>query len=242
MELGDFEALSFDCYGTLIDWETGISAVLDPWATRNGLALSSEQLLLAYSSHEAAVEAEDGTALYPKVLAEAMRRTGVELDTPVTDQEAEVFGASVRLWPAFEDSVTALQDLARNYQLIILSNVDRASFAASNQKLGVTFDAIITAEDLGSYKPNPQNFRALIERTQQMGIAPGKLLHVAQSLFHDHVPAKELGLSTVWINRRHGKPGWGATPDPQRELTPTWEFTSLAAFAAAARQPGAKTS
>ncbi|PHX60923.1 MAG: haloacid dehalogenase type II [Actinobacteria bacterium] len=240
MRLVDFEALSFDCYGTLIDWEAGISAVLDPWAKQSGLKLSSEQLLLTYSGHEAAVEAEHGRWLYPQVLAEAMRRTGVELGVAVSDQEAEEFGGSVGQWPAFADSMAALQGLAGHYRLIILSNIDRASFAASNEKLGVIFDAIITAEDLGSYKPNPRNFTALIERAEEMEIPPGKLLHVAQSLFHDHVPAKEIGLLTVWINRRHGKPGWGATPDPGGTVTPDWEFTSMAAFAEAVRVAAAR--
>ncbi len=233
MRLTDFEALSFDCYGTLIDWEAGINAMLDPWARRSGLELSSEQLLLAYSSHEAAVEAEHGGWLYPQVLAEAMRCTGDELGVAVSDQDAEEFGRSVGQWPAFADSMAALQILAQHYRLIILSNIDRASFAESNEKLGVTFDAIITAEDLGSYKPDPRNFAALIERAGEMEIPTGKLLHVAQSLFHDHVPAKEIGLPTVWINRRHSKPGWGATPDPGGAVTPDWEFTSMAAFAEA---------
>ena len=233
MRLTDFEALSFDCYGTLIDWEAGISAVLDPWARRSGLELSSEQLLLAYSSHEAAVEAEHGSWLYPQVLAQAMRRTGDELGVDVSDHDAEEFGISVGHWPAFADSMEALQVLANHYRLIILSNIDRASFAASNEKLGVTFDEIITAEDLGSYKPNPRNFAALIECAGEMEIPTGKLLHVAQSLFHDHIPAKEIGLPTAWINRRHGKPGWGATPDPGSAVTPDWEFTSMAAFAEA---------
>jgi 2-haloacid dehalogenase len=117
--------------------------------------------------------------------------------------------------------------------LIILSNVDRASFAASNLRLGVTFTAIITAEDLGSYKPSPRNFAALVHRAAAMGIDSGRLLHVAQSLFHDHVPAKRAGLRTVWINRRHDRPGWGATPKPRSEVTPDWQFPTMAAFAQA---------
>ena len=177
MRLTDFEALSFDCYGTLIDWEAGISAVLDPWARRSGLELSSEQLLLDYSSHEAAVEAEHGAWLYPQVLAEAMRCTGDELGVAVSDKVAEEFGSSVGQWPAFVDSMAALQILAQHYRLIILSNIDRASFAASNEKLGVTFDAIITAEDLGSYKPDPRNFAALIERAGEMETTFGALLN-----------------------------------------------------------------
>ena len=128
---------------------------------------------------------------------------------------------------------SALQALAQRYQLIILSNVDRASFAASNRRLGVTFTSILTAEDIGSYKPSPRNFEALLAEVNRLGIGPGRLLHVAQSLFHDHGPAKNVGLPTVWINRRHDRPGWGATPQPPSGVTPDWEFPSMQALAAA---------
>ena len=186
------------------------------------------------------MEAEHGAWLYPQVLAEAMRRTGDELGVDVSDHDRSCCRCRQGQWPAFVDSMAALQILAQHYRLIILSNIDRASFAASNEKLGVTFDAIITAEDLGSYKPDPRNFAALIERAGEMEIPTGKLLHVAQSLFHDHVPAKEFGLPTAWINRRHGQPGWGATPDPGSAVTPDWEFTSMAAFAEAVQLDAAE--
>ena len=232
MNLRDFDALSFDCYGTLIDWEAGISATLDPWAERNQVTFGTEALLVAYADNEAAVEREHGDWRYPLVLAEAFRRTGTDLGAPVTDDEAEAFGLSVPDWPAFADSEQALADLKRDFQLIILSNVDRESFAGSNKRLGIEFDAIVTAEDVGSYKPNPRNFVALGEKVESMGNP--RLLHVAQSLFHDHVPAKQAGLPTVWINRRKHRPGWGATPDPGAAVTPDWEFASMAEFAQAA--------
>ena len=231
MTLADFDALSFDCYGTLIDWEAGIAAALRPWAAAHGLALSDEGLLLAYSAHEAAEEAAHPTALYPEILAGAMRALGAQLGIPVGDQEAAAFGGSVPAWPAFPDSHEALARLARRHKLIILSNVDRASFAGSNLRLGVTFTSILTAQDVGSYKPSPRNFEALAAECERLGIAEGRLLHVAQSLFHDHVPAKAAGLPTVWINRRHANPGWGATPEPPAPVTPDWTFTSMAAFA-----------
>jgi FMN phosphatase YigB (HAD superfamily) len=123
--------------------------------------------------------------------------------------------------------------LAQRYQLIILSNVDRDSFAASNRRLGVTFTSVLTAQDIGSYKPSPGNFEALTAEARRLGVGQGRLLHVAQSLFHDHVPAKQAGLPTVWINRRHDRPGWGATPAPPAGVTPDWEFLSMAAFAGA---------
>ena len=239
MKLADFQALSFDCYGTLIDWEAGLSAVLVPWARARGLDLSAEQLLAEYAGFEAEIEAQQPAALYPDVLAASLRRLGDKLGAEVTGDDAAALAGSVPDWPAFPDSPGALADLAARYQLIILSNVDRASFAGSQRRLGVTFTSVLTAQDIGSYKPAAANFDALLAEAARLSVEPGRLLHVAQSLFHDHVPAKAAGLPTVWINRRHAQPGWGATPEPAAPVTPDWEFPSMQAFAtaAAAAQP-----
>jgi 2-haloalkanoic acid dehalogenase type II len=231
MDLTQYDALSFDCYGTLIDWEAGLAAVLGPWARRQGSALSDEDVLSAYSGHEAAVEAEQPGLLYPAVLAESFRRTGASLGLDVSEDDAAALGGSVGDWPAFPDSADALARLKRHYRLIILSNIDRASFAASNRRLGVEFDAIVTAEDIGSYKPNPANFDALLAHLDELGVPRSRLLHVAQSLFHDHVPAKAKGLPTVWINRRKDRAGWGATPAPEAGVRPDAEFPSMVTFA-----------
>jgi 2-haloacid dehalogenase len=233
MKLTDFEALSFDCYGTLIDWEAGLSTVLVPWARERGLTLTAEQLLIEYAGLEAAVEAEGPAQLYPDVLARSMQLLGAKLGAEVTSEDAARLATSVPDWPAFPDSRDALLALGKRFDLIILSNVDRASFAASSNRLGATFASIITAQDVGSYKPSPRNFDALAAEAARLGIGPGRLLHVAQSLFHDHLPAKQAGLPTVWINRRHDRPGWGATPAPPAPVTPDWEFPSMAAFAEA---------
>ena len=231
LDLTAFDALSFDCYGTLIDWEAGIAAALRPWAARTGVTATDEELLTAFSAHEATAEEEHPGDLYPMILARSMRALGEQLGAPVTDAEAEAFGASVPDWPAFPDSADALARLARRYRLIILSNVDRVSFAGSNRRLGVEFTGIVTAQDVGSYKPDPANFAALAAETARLGVAPGRHVHVAQSLFHDHVPAKAAGLPTVWIDRRHDNPGWGATPQPPAAVTPDLTFPSMAAFA-----------
>jgi 2-haloacid dehalogenase len=233
VDFSDYEALSFDCYGTLIDWEAGLAAVLVPWAKRSGLALGDEQLLTAYSAHEMAAETEHPGDLYPDILARSFRGLGAELGAEVTDGDATALATSVPDWPAFADSAQALALLSQRAKLIILSNVDRASFAASNARLGVDFAAVLTAQDIGSYKPSPRNFAALMTEARQLGIGEGRLLHIAQSLFHDHVPAKQAGLPTVWINRRHDRPGWGATPAPAADVRPNAEFGSMAAFAAA---------
>ncbi|HUN37127.1 MAG TPA: haloacid dehalogenase type II [Trebonia sp.] len=233
LDLAQYKALSFDCYGTLIDWEAGIAAVLGPWAREQGLSLGDEELLRAYSGHEAAVESDMPAARYPDVLAAAFRRTGDELGRPVTGQWAQRLGESVPDWPAFPDSAAALAQLARHYQLIIVSNVHRDGFAGSNQHLNGDFAAVITAEDVGAYKPAPNHFHALYDALADLGLGRKDLLHVAQSLFHDHVPARREGLPSVWINRRHDRPGWGATPEPSEEWSYNLEFTSMAGFAEA---------
>jgi putative hydrolase of the HAD superfamily len=231
LDLTTFKALSFDCYGTLIDWETGLLAVMGPWAREQGLDASDEELLLAYADKEAAVQRETPSALYPDVLAGAFRRTGEQLGAPVSDEWAERLGGSVPDWPAFPDSAGALARLARRYKLIILSNVHRAGFAGSNERLRGDFAAIITAEDVGAYKPAENHFRALDAALTGLGVDRGELLHVAQSLFHDHVPAKREGLPSVWINRRHDRPGWGATPEPTDDWAYDLEFASMGDFA-----------
>ncbi|WP_171109290.1 MULTISPECIES: haloacid dehalogenase type II [Streptomyces] len=236
MHLADYDALSFDCYGTLIDWEAGIAAVLAPWAKEAALDLSDEELLLAYADNEARAAVDMPDALYSAVLAEAFRRTGDKLGRPVSEEWAQRLGNSVPDWPAFDDSAEALALLAEDYKLIILSNVHRAGFAGSNKRLGVEFDRIITAEDVKAYKPAPNHFEALDEALEEMGVPRERVLHVAQSLFHDHVPAKRHGLPSVWINRRHDRPGWGATPEPTAEYSYALEFPDMISFARAARE------
>lgn len=232
--LADFDAVSFDCYGTLINWEAGIAAALAPWATRNGIALDTESLLERYAVAEAREELESPAALYPDILAAAMRRLAADVDATVSVEDCELLARSVPDWPAFPDSAAALARLATRYKLIILSNVDRHSFAGSIARLNVRFDAIVTAQDVGSYKPSARNFAALLSTADILGVERGRLLHVAQSLFHDHIPAHSAGLQTVWINRRAGRPGWGATPPPELEIRPDWTFAAMADFAAAA--------
>jgi putative hydrolase of the HAD superfamily len=205
--------------------------VLSRWAREQAVDLAEEQLLLAYADNEAAVEREMPSALYPDVLAAAFRRTGEKLGHPVSDVWAQRLGNSVPDWPAFPDSAAALARLATHYQLIIVSNVHRAGFAGSNERLRGEFAAIITAEDVGAYKPAENHFRALDGTLTELGVDRAELLHVAQSLFHDHVPAKREGLASVWINRRQNRPGWGATPEPSGEWSYDLEFASLRDFA-----------
>lgn len=231
LDLTAFRVLSFDCYGTLIDWEQGISAVLLPWGREQGLEHDGETLLETYAGHEAAVMREHPTFRYPDVLAEAFGRTGVSLGGEVSQAWAERLGGSVPDWPAFPDSADALARLRRHYDLVIVSNVHRDGFAGSNRHLRGEFTRVITAEDVGAYKPADPHFDALDGALQELGVGREQLLHVAQSLFHDHVPARRRGLSSVWINRRHDRPGWGATPEPAEAWSYDAEYPSMAAFA-----------
>lgn len=233
MRLSDFKALSFDCYGTLIDWETGLGEALRPLADRAGVG--SSQMLEAYGPIEHDLEEEFPGFRYSELLEKVYARLAQNFGIVADDEDAKAFGASVANWPAFPDSAEALRYLKRHFQLIILSNVDRRSFAGSNDKLGVEFDQILTAEEIGSYKPALRNFEFLLERLDSMGIAKGELLHVAQSLFHDHVPANRMGIASAWIDRRAGKEGGGATvvPDPMPHFD--YRFTSLAELADAHR-------
>ncbi len=233
-DFDQFQALSFDCYGTLIDWESGIANALRPWATRNALTLDDQALIAAHGRHESVVQDEMPDVLYPLILGETLRRVGVDLGALVTDADAKAYGDSVKDWPAFPDSVDSLTRLSKSFKLIIVSNIDRASFASSNPRLGVTFDAIVTAEDVGSYKPRRGHFDRLFEEISRLGVARDRLVHVAESLFHDHEPAAALGLASVWIHRRHELGGTGATATPSGEVSPTWRFTSMAEFAEAA--------
>jgi 2-haloalkanoic acid dehalogenase type II len=230
MQLSDFAALTFDCYGTLIDWETGILAALRPWRRRAGIAADDDQLLALFGEIESSVQAAYPTMLYPQTLATTIQEMGARFGAPASQVEANAFGDSVKDWPAFPDSAAALAYLGQHYRLAVLSNIDRASFAHSNRKLGVTFDFVVTAQDVGSYKPNLRHFEVGLERLARMGIAKDRVLHTAQSLFHDHVPAKQLGLKTMWINRRAGRPGGGATKPPSEAVRPDWEVPSMAAF------------
>jgi 2-haloacid dehalogenase len=233
MRLSDFKALSFDCYGTLIDWETGISSALDPLRVQAGL--SHEQMLEAFGNAEHEVEKEHPGMRYSNLLAVVHGRLATRFGLAADEEAARAFGLSVGDWSTFADSVDALRYLKQHFRLIILSNVDRASFARSNERLGVEFDHVFTAEEIGSYKPDLRNFEFLLARLAEDGLDKRDLLHVAQSLFHDHVPANRLGIASAWIDRRHEKEGGGATklPDPMPHFD--FRFTSLEELAAAHR-------
>lgn len=213
MDFDRYKCLSFDCYGTLIDWETGLLSALRSILARHRVEVGDRELLESYAEAEAFVEAT-GFRPYRQVLTEVLLRLGATLEFTPSSDELERFSVSVKSWPVFDDSSEALRALQTKYKLIILSNIDDELFEYSARVLGIDFDAVFTAQQIGAYKPSEKNFRYLIENA---GFPSDQILHVAQSLFHDIAPAKRLGLSTVWVNRRAGKEGSGATPPAAAE-------------------------
>lgn len=230
MRLSDFKALTFDCYGTIIDWESGIIEALRPLSDKVARNLTRDESLETFARHEAAQEQQTPAKLYRDLLAAVYRRLAEEWAVSVTWSECMTFGRSVGNWPAFADSAAALQYLKKHYKLVILSNVDNESFALSNAKLGVAFDAVYTAEDIGSYKPSDRNFDYMLAKLETLGLKKSGILHTAQSLFHDHVPANRHGLASCWIDRRHSLEGSGATKTPEQLPKYDFRFTSLAEF------------
>jgi 2-haloacid dehalogenase len=229
LDYGRFEALTFDCYGTLIDWEAGLVGAFRPILAAHAIDADDEDLLVRYAGYEAAAETGPYQR-YRDVLASGLRGVAGELRFEPAPAEIKRFSGSVVDWPVFPDSAAALAQLAERFRLGVITNCDDDLFAASNTKLGVTFDWVVTAQQAGSYKPNEAMFRLAFER---LGLPRERILHVAQSLFHDHVPARRLGLSSVWIDRRHDRPGSGATPRVEG-VEPGATFPDMASFAAAA--------
>ena len=236
MDLTAFQALTFDVYGTLIDWETGIVDALRPWAERSGVAWDREGLLAAFARHETKRQQENPDTPYADVLELVFADIAGDFGVKPTRADAYAFGESVQHWPAFDDAAEALKRLQTRYRLGVISNVDRASFVMSQAKLGVNFDLQVTAEDAEAYKPDHAPFEMALTWLNEIGIGFDAILHVAQSPYHDHVPAKALGMATCWIDRQGLAQGgtWGATPEVPDRPQADAAYPSLAAFADAA--------
>ena len=227
---GAFDALTFDCYGTLIDWETGILAALRSVVPATADE-DSELLLDQYANAEVALEAGPYRR-YREIAGDALATVARAHGAEPAPADVARLGGSVVDWPAFPDSHDALVRLKTRFRLGVLTNCDDDLFAASRARLNVDFDWIVTAQQVGSYKPDERNFAALVARLDADGVRQERILHVAQSLFHDHAPAQRLGFRSVWINRRNDRPGGGATPPA--DARPDATFPSMAAFAGAA--------
>jgi 2-haloacid dehalogenase len=209
LDLGRFEALTFDCFGTLIDWESGILNALRPLLGNHGAEPDDEKVLRIYAGLESELE-RGPYRTYRMVLREVVRGFGRRFGFEPSADEVLTLEDSLPLWPAFPDTVAALAALGRTYRLAVISNVDDDLFADTAKTLGDPFEIVVTAEQVGAYKPSPVVFDRAIEL---IGTSQDAVLHVAQSLYHDIEPALGLGLATVWVNRRGGKVGFGATPE-----------------------------
>ncbi len=233
----EHRVLTFDCYGTLIDWEQGIWDALQPLLlATDTIDLSRAAALEAFGLAESRQQTETPGMRYPELLERVHRSLADRLGLTSTPALDAAFGASVAHWPAFPDTAEALRELKKTYKLVILSNVDKQSFAASNRKLGVSFDAIYTAEEIGSYKPARANFAFMLERLERdLGLQKADVLHTAQSMHHDHVPAASMGLATAWIDRQRLSEGgsWGATRTVGDCPTTDFLFFSLTEMAEA---------
>lgn len=207
MDRSGITHLTFDCYGTLVDWESGI-------LTQAGLAFGPAQpfdavaVLKSFVRHEAALEAGNYVS-YRRVLAETIRRIARDLEIELGEDAHLRFAAGLGEWPLFSDTRDALRRLASKYRLVVLSNVDDDLFALTAQQLGVSFEAVITAQQVRSYKPATGHFTLARER---LGLGPDNWLHVAQSLYHDHAPAKSLSLRSIWVDRPSRLAGTGLAP------------------------------
>jgi 2-haloacid dehalogenase len=215
LDFSRFKFITFDCYGTLIDWETGILSCLRPLLEKRGAQLSDDELLRLYGELEAAAEAGEYHS-YRDVLREVVRGFGQRLGFEASALEQDSLPSSIATWMPFPDTVNALKRLHSRFQLAIISNIDDDLFAASARQLGVEFDQVITAAQAGAYKPSPTIFRLA---QQKLGVSTREWLHAGQSMYHDVIPASSLGISTVWVSRPSLRPGVGAvrsasgTPD-----------------------------
>lgn len=212
MEELRYRAVTFDCYGTLIDWDTGITNVLGPWAVANGVETDVAELLGLFADCQYRYQRVRPAKRYRAVVGDAFADAAARLGVRLAPADRRKLAASVGKWPAFPDTIDGLRALKRRgMRLGVVSNVDNASFAGTRKLLGDLIDVVVTAEDVGAYKPDEEMFEALFEAFAADGIGKGEILHAAQSRFHDIAPARELGLNAVWVDRRAGRAGRGVT-------------------------------
>lgn len=225
MPLDSIRLITFDCYGTLIDWESGMLRALRPLFSGAKRSISDAEILEQYGEAEA--DLESGPYLrYRDILARAARRVGKKFGAEISEQQARDFAASVALWEPFPDTAGALQALSRKFKIGIISNIDDDLFASSKPKLQAAFEVVVTAEQVGSYKPSLRNFEEVQRRT---GIAKEEWLHAGQSIYHDVVPATKIGIESVWVNRPSARPDVGAVRKATAQ--PTYQVSSVADLA-----------
>jgi 2-haloacid dehalogenase len=226
LDASSIRLITFDCYGTLIDWETGMLTAMRPLFRRNGPQITDLQILEAYGEAEVALESGPYLA-YREVLSRSLQEVGSRLGVKITADDGSEFAESLTSWEPFPDTVAGLEQLSRRFRLGIISNVDDDLFAVTRKKLNAPFDVVVTAEQVKSYKPSHRNFQEALRRS---GLKKEEILHAGQSLYHDIIPANSLSLRNVWVNRPSIRPGSGATKPAVAR--PTAEVSSLSELVA----------
>lgn len=236
MKLINFKALTFDVYGTLIDWESGMIDGLKPLTDKLKPELSRNEVLEAHARHESSQQLYTPHKRYQKLLPIVYRRLAEEWGLEVDWNECVSYGQSIKKWNAFPDTVEALDYLKRHFKLVVLSNIDNETFSYASNKLEISFDAVYTAEDVGAYKPANKNFDYMLDTIGSIGVAKEQILHTAESMFHDHAPANQYGLTSCHIYRRHSQSGFGATRTPDKMPDVQFRFNSMGEMAQAVRK------
>lgn len=231
MALQDRKILTFDVVGTLIDFETGVLNYLRPIVAQTGGTIDDQKLLGSYGKAEDVQHGLMPGQPFPIMMAPIYRLLAAEFGLPDSDELAEGFRLSIPVWPAFPDSVTALRQLKRHFRLVAMTNSDNWALGHFSRTLEMPFDDTVTAEDVGTCKPDPQFFAYARGRQSPQGYEFGDYLHVAQSQYHDIGIAKQLGYEVCWIERRQGQAGFGGTPAPERLTKPDYHFSTLAQLA-----------
>jgi len=230
MKFSDFDTLTFDVVGTLIDFETGILDWFRPTLSRYGVSKTDEEVLTAFAAVEDRYQRETPEKPFTEMLPLIYRDMASGWDIGFRDEDAESFRDSIRSWPPFPDTVEALEELGTRYRLVAVTNADAWALEHMSANMGDPFQERITCDEVGINKPSPRVFEYVLEKLAPRGVEKRDVLHTAQSQYHDIAPATRMGLATMWIERRHGKDGFGATPRPEEVVTPTFHATSMVDF------------
>ena len=236
MKFSDFDTLTFDVVGTLIDFETGILDWFRPTLKRYGVSKTDEEVLTAFAAVEDRYQRETPEKPFTEMLPLIYRGMTSDWDIGFREEDAESFRDSIRSWPPFPDTVEALGELGTRYRLVAVTNADAWALGHMSANMGDPFQERITCDEVGTNKPSPEVFEYVLEKLAPRGVQKRDVLHTAQSQYHDIAPATGMGFATVWIERRHGKNGFGATPKPERIATPTFHATSMADFVRQVRE------
>jgi putative hydrolase of the HAD superfamily len=230
VKFSDFNTLTFDVVGTLIDFETGILDWFRPMLGRHGAPKTDEEILTAFAAVEDRYQRETPEKPFTEMLPLIYREMVFGWGIGPREEDAESFRDSIRSWPPFPDTVEALEKLGTRYRLVAVTNADAWALGHMGANMGDPFQEKITCDEVGTNKPNPRVFEYVLEKLAPRGVGKKDILHTAQSQYHDIAPASKMGFATTWIERRHGKGGFGATPRPEEVVTPTFHATGMADF------------